>query len=167
MIKKIILAILIALPFSTFAQKFGVVDVNKVFTSMPEATAMQQQLTDASKKYEDEFAKLREEFEKLYTEYQTIANDANTPESIKERRVQELQERDAKITQFRETAQQDLSRLNEQLAAPIQQKITDAVSAVGQENGYTFIFPNEQSLLLYKGTDVVDVTSLVLKKLGI
>ena len=29
----------------------------------------------------------------LYTEYQTIANDANTPESIKERRVQEIQER--------------------------------------------------------------------------
>jgi outer membrane protein len=167
MIKKLILAILIALPLSTFAQKFGVVDVNKVFTSMPEATAMQQQLTDASKKYEDEFAKLREEVDKLYTEYQTIQNDPNTPESIKERRVQEIQERAAKVDQFRETAQQDLSRLNEQLAAPIQQKITDAISAVGQENGYTFIFPNEQGLLLYKGSDVVDVTPAILKKLGL
>jgi len=133
---------------------------------MPEATAMQQQLTDASKKYEDEFAKLREEVDKLYTEYQTIQNDPNTPESIKERRVQEIQERAAKVDQFRETAQQDLSRLNEQLAAPIQQKITDAISAVGQENGYTFIFPNEQGLLLYKGSDVVDVTPAILKKLG-
>jgi outer membrane protein len=167
MIKKLILAILIALPLSTFAQKFGVVDVNKVFSSMPEATAMQQQLTDASKKYEDEFAKLREEVDKLYTEYQTIQNDPNTPESIKERRVQEIQERAAKVDQFRETAQQDLSRLNEQLAAPIQQKITDAISAVGQENGYTFIFPNEQGLLLYKGSDVVDVTPAILKKLGL
>jgi outer membrane protein len=167
MIKKLLLAILIALPFSAFAQKFGVVDVNKVFTTMPEATAMQQQLSDASKKYEDEFSKLREELDKLYTDYQTIQNDPNTPETIKERRIQEIQERANKVDQFRETAQQDLSRLNEQLAAPIQQKITEAITAVGQENGYTFIFPNEQGLLLYKGSEVVDATPAVLKKLGL
>jgi outer membrane protein len=167
MIKKLILAILIALPFTTFAQKFGVVDVNKVFTSMPESTAMQQQLSEASKKYETELSKLREEVDKLYTDYQTIQNDPNTPDAIKERRVQEVQERMSKVEQFRDTAQQDLSRLNEQLAAPIQQKITDAISAVGQEGSYTFIFPNEQGLLLYQGSDVVDVTSAVLKKLGL
>ena len=38
MIKKIILALLIALPLSTFAQKFGVVDLEALFQDMPEAT---------------------------------------------------------------------------------------------------------------------------------
>ena len=51
--------------------------------------------------------------------------------------------------------------------APIQQKINDAVKAVGQEGNFTFIFPNEQGLLLYTGTDVVNVTALVKTKLGI
>ncbi len=167
MIKKIILALLIALPLSTFAQKFGVVDLEALFQDMPEAKAMQTQLAETSKKYEDEFAKLQEEVNKLYADYQTIQSDANTPESIKERRVQEIQERAQKVDQFRNTASEDLSRLQQTLMAPIQSKLNDAVKAVGAEGSYTFIFPNEPAMLLYTGTDVVDVTPAVRAKLGI
>ena len=151
---------------SAMAQKFGVVDIESVFTAMPETTAMQTQLQETSKKYEDEFMKLQEEVNKLYADFQTIQEDANTPASIKERRLQEVQDRYAKVQQFRETAQQDLARLEQQLSAPIQQKLTDAIKAVGAEGGYTFIMPNE-GLLLYTGTDVTDVTSQVRTKLGI
>lgn len=167
MIKRLILAVLVALPFSAFAQKFGVVDLDNVFQAMPETATAQTQLTDASKKYEDEFAKLREEVDKLFAEYQNLQKDPSTPDAIKERRLSELQERDQKVQQFRNTASQDLARLQEQLMAPIQQKIGEAVKAVGQEGGYTFIFPNEQGLLLYTGTDVIDVTATVKTKLGI
>ncbi|MDE5632924.1 MAG: OmpH family outer membrane protein [Muribaculaceae bacterium] len=166
MFKKILLAIAVALPMSAMAQKFGVVDIESVFTAMPETTAMQTQLQETSKKYEDEFMKLQEEVNKLYADFQTIQEDANTPASIKERRLQEVQDRYAKVQQFRETAQQDLARLEQQLSAPIQQKLTDAIKAVGAEGGYTFIMPNE-GLLLYTGTDVTDVTSQVRTKLGI
>lgn len=167
MFKKVILAVALALPFSALAQKFGVVDLESVFQAMPETAAMQTQLTDTSKKYEEEFAKLQEEVNKLYAEFQNIQNDANTPESIKERRIQEIQERAQKVDQFRNTAQQDLARLQDTLMAPIQTKIQDAVKAVGAEGSFTFIFPNEQGLLLYMGTDVTDVTSLVRAKLGL
>ena len=166
MFKKILLAIAVALPLSSMAQKFGVVDLEAVFTSMPETTAMQTQLQETSKKYEDEFAKLQEEVNKLYTDFQTIQNDANTPESIKERRMQEIQDRYNKVQQFRETAQQDLARLEQQLTAPIQQKLTDAIKAVGAEGSFTGILPKE-GVLLYTGTDVVDVTPQVRTKLGI
>lgn len=167
MIKKLILAALVALPFSAFGQKFGVVNIENVFQDMPETTAAQTQMNDASKKYEDEFAKLREEVDKLYTEFQNLQKDPSTPDAIKERRLNELQERDQKVQQFRNTASQDLARLQEQLMAPIQQKIGEAIKAVGQEGNYTFIFLNEQSLLLYTGTDVTDVTSAVRTKLGL
>lgn len=166
MFKKILLAIAVALPMSAMAQKFGVVDIESVFTAMPETTAMQTQLQETSKKYEDEFMKLQEEVNKLYADYQTIQEDANTPASIKERRLQEVQDRYAKVQQFRETAQQDLAKLEQQLSTPIQQKLTDAIKAVGAEGGYTFIMPNE-GLLLYTGTEVTDVTPMVRTKLGL
>lgn len=166
MFKKILLVIAVALPMSAMAQKFGVVDIESVFTAMPETTAMQTQLQETSKKYEDEFMKLQEEVNKLYADYQTIQEDANTPASIKERRLQEVQDRYAKVQQFRETAQQDLAKLEQQLSTPIQQKLTDAIKAVGAEGGYTFIMPNE-GLLLYTGTDVTDVTPMVRTKLGL
>ena len=167
MIKKILLAIAIIFPMSALAQKFGVVEIETGFKAKPEYAAMETQLSDASKKYEDEFQKLRTELDKLYADFQAIADDANTPQSIKERRMQEIQERENKINQFRQTASQDLSRLQEQLIAPIQQKFVEAIKAVGQEGNYTFIFPNEQNLLLYQGADVINVTTAVKTKLGL
>lgn len=167
MLKKIILALLVALPMSAAAQKFGTVDINAVIEAMPEIAQMQTQLTEASQKYEAEFQKLIEEVNKLVTEYQTIADDPNTPQTIKDRRVQEITERQQKVEQFRNTATEDLQRQQNQLMAPIQAKMTDAIKAVGQEGGFTFIFPNEPTLILYQGADVIDVTALVKAKLGI
>lgn len=167
MFKRFILAIAVIFPMSMFAQKFGVVDLESVFQAMPETATMRTQLTESSKKYEDEFQKLRDELDKLYAEFQTIAQDKDTPESIKERRMQEIQERQANVEKFQNTAQQDLGRLQEQLIAPIQQKISEAVKTVGQEGSFTFILPNEQSLLLYQGADVIDVTADVKAKLGL
>lgn len=164
MIKKILLAILIALPFCGFAQgKFGTVDVQAIVQGMPEFAAMQTQLETSSKTYETEFQKLQEEFQKKYTEFQQL--DASTLESIKERRMQEIQELSQKIEQFRNTASQDLQRQQEQLMAPIQQKIQDAIKAVGDENNYTFIF--ETIAAAYVGRDVTDVTPLIKTKLGV
>ena len=165
MLKKILLAIVIALPCTALAQKFGVVDGEAIITAMPEMTTIQNQLNDASKKYEDEFAKLTEEMNKKVTEFQALDKDTATPESIKERRMQEIQELDAKIQQFRQTASQDLQRQQQQLMAPVEQKITDAIKAVGQEGAYVFIF--QQQIPIYVGTAVTDVTPAVKAKLGI
>jgi len=165
MLKKILLAIIIALPCTALAQKFGVVDGESIISAMPEMTTIQNQLNDASKKYEEEFAKLTEEMNKKVTEYQALDKDTTTPESIKERRMQEIQELDAKIQQFRQTASQDLQRQQQQLMAPVEQKITDAIKAVGQEGAYVFIF--QQQIPIYVGTTVTDVTPAVKTKLGI
>jgi len=167
MFKKFLLALAVVLPFSAFAQKFGTVDTESIITAMPETATARQQIDEASKKYEAEFQKLNEELDKLYTDFQTIREDANTPETIKERRMQEIQDKAQKVEQFRQQATQDLQRQNEQLMAPILQKITEAIKSVGQEGAFTFVFPNEPSLILYQGTDVTDVTPLVKTKLGI
>lgn len=166
MFKKLLLAVLVALPMSAMAQKFGVVDIATVFQNMPEATEMQKEIQETSKQFEEEFQKLQEEVNKLYTEYQTIQNDPNVAETIKESRVQTIQEKMQKVDQFRNTASQELNRLSEQKSAPIQAKINDAIKAVGAEGGYTFIFPKEEGLILYSGTDVVDLTKAVQDKIA-
>ena len=86
---------MIALPMSVFARKFGTVNTAELMESLPEMKTVQEQMTAASNKYQDEFSKLQEEFNKKYQEFNAL--DASTPETIKERRVQEMQELDAKI----------------------------------------------------------------------
>ena len=100
MIKRFILAIAVIFPMSIFAQKFGVVDLESVFQAMPETETMKAQLTESSKKYEAEFQKLREELDRLYAQFQTISQYKGTPESIKELRMQEIQERQQNVEKF-------------------------------------------------------------------
>ncbi len=165
MIKKLILLLLIALPVSVFAQKFGVVDEQAIISSLPDVKDVEAKLAEASKTYENELQKLTEEFNKKMTEFQALQKDTTTPESIKERRMQELQELDQKMQQFQNTAMEDLRRQQQQLMAPIQQKVIDAIKAVGQEGGYTLIFP--MGVPYYQGTGVEDATNAVKAKLGI
>ena len=167
MFKKIIIALAfaIALPIVASAQKFGTVNVEPIIVDMPEYKEMQNQMNEASKKYEDEFSKLRDDMQKKYTEFQTLDADPNTPQQIKERRLAEIQESQNKIEQFRQVASQDLQTKQQQLMAPIEQKVMEAIKAIGQEGGYTFILP--EGVAAYSGKDVTDVSAQVRTKLGL
>ena len=163
MIKRLLIALFIAMPMSLFAQKFAVINTRQLLEAMPEIKTVTEQMEVASKKYEDEFAKLREEFQKKYEEFQAL--EESTPQTIKDRRMQEMQELDTKIQQFQTTATQDLQRQHQQLMAPIQEKVMQAIQAVGAEEKYTFVFEN--SVPIYSGTDVTDITDTVKTRLGI
>lgn len=167
MIKKIILAAALAFPMLAAAQapKFGTVNAEDVFAVMPESKAAQDEIAAASKQYEDEYQKLNEEMQKKFAEYQSLQTDAATPQSIKDRRLQEMQDLDQKAQQFAQTAQQDLQRKQAQLMQPIQEKLIKAIQEVGANNGFTMIFP--EGLAPYASADVIDVTPLVKAHLGI
>lgn len=167
MIKKFLLAICLAVPVALCAQtvKFGTVDVESIIPSMPEYTQANAQLQEAANKYQNEYKTLQDEINKKMAEYQQLIDDPNTPKSIKDRRIQELQEMDERSKQFMETAQQDLQRQNQQLMAPIQEKMVNAIKQVGADNGFTMLFPVGMSL--YDSPEVVDATPLVKAKLGI
>ena len=100
---------------------------------------------------------------KKVSEYQALGED--TPAMVKDRRMKELQDLNNKMNEFRSMAERDLQRQQEQLFAPIQQKVHDAIMAVGKEGNYTFIF--EDMVPVYTGSDVIDVTDAVKAKLGV
>lgn len=167
MIKKILLALAVALPACMWAQapKFGVVDVETIIPKMPEFKEAQAKIGEASKTYEAEYGKIQEELNKKMAELQELDKDSTTLQSIKERRMQDLQELDKKAQQFAQTAQAELQRQQAQLMQPIQEKVMNAIKTVGQENNFTLIFP--EGVPAYMSTDVQDVTGLVKTKLGI
>ncbi|MCM1349043.1 MAG: OmpH family outer membrane protein [Firmicutes bacterium] len=164
MIKKLFLAIMIALPTMAFAQKFGIVNTATIMQELPDVKEAQTQLETASKKYDDEFKNLQTEMQKKYEELQK-SQENKDPQGIIDRRMSELQSLDQKIQEFRQTAAQDLQRQQEQLLAPIQQKVINAINAVGAEGNYTFIFENTSPV--YVGTTVTDITTAVKGKLGL
>lgn len=165
MIKKLLLLAAIALPLFASAQtlKVGLVDTNDIIGKMPETAAAQQTLNDAQKKYQAEFQRIEEEFQRQYEEFQNMKED-ELP-AIKERKARQLQETQQKADAFQQNVMQDLQKQQDELMAPVIQKVRNAIESVGQENGYTLIQDIAGSL--YFAAPVDDITPLVKKKLGL
>lgn len=81
--------------------------------------------------------------------------------------MQEILENDQKIQAFLKAAKADLKQRQESLEKPIKAKLNEAVKAVGQEGGYTYIIDNSTGNVVYSGSDAIDVTPLVKAKLGL
>ena len=79
------------------AQKFGYVNTSEIFNVMPEKATAENTLKTASDKYEAEFKNLQDAFQKKMTDYEAADKDATTPQAIKDRHNQELQDDYMKI----------------------------------------------------------------------
>lgn len=167
MIKKILLIAALVLPFCASAQtlKIGVVNVDEVVQKLPEYTDAQNKFVETSKRYEDELAKLNDELKRRYDDIQNMPE--NELDAIKERKVREFQEYQVKIQQFTNTAEQEMAKVQQDLMAPIEKKVQDAIRSVGQEGNFSLIEPNINSFILYYADPVVDITSEVKAKLGV
>ena len=155
MIKKFLFAAvcICSLSFVSQAQqalKFGTVNSQEIFMLMPEKATAEQTLQDINKKYE---------------EYMALGD--TIPETIRARRMQEVQDSQSRIESFREMASQDIQKQQEALFAPIQQKLMDAIKSVGAEGKFTYIFDLAYPIVIYQGAPSEDVTPLVKAKLGL
>lgn len=163
MLKKILLAVLVAAPMFMSAQslKFGAVNPAEIFQVMPETATAQNTLKAASDKYQTQAKALQDEYNKALEELDKLDKaKANTDAKVKE--IQGLQQR---MQNFQQTASSDLQKQQESLMAPIQTKLQNAIQSVGAKGGYAAIL--DSSVLLYKGTQVEDVSSKVKAELGI
>ena len=104
MLKKILLAVAVAIPMFASAQtvKIGIVDTNAVFQAMPETTAAQTKLTEIQKKYQDEFTRLEDEYKRMVDELQKMKED-ELP-AIRERKTREISDYQQKIQSFMQSA---------------------------------------------------------------
>ena len=166
MLKKIFLLLMLILPMSVFAQKFGHIKTQEILTAMPEYTKAQTDIQTMQKQYDDEMKRLSEEIQKKFAAYQQ--EQANLPKNIQERRQKELQELNERGMQMQQDAQQQLQQSWMEMLEPIAKKIDDAIKAVGQEGGYVYIFDlNATQIPFVNETLSTDVTSAVKAKLGL
>ena len=166
MLKKIALLLMLILPMSVFAQKFGHIKTQEILTVMPEYTKAQTDINTMQKQYQDEMKRVEDDFQKKFTAYQQ--EQANLPKNIQERRQKELQQLSERGMQMQQDAQQQLQQSWLEMLEPIAKKIDDAIKAVGQEGGYVYIFDlNATQIPFVNETLSTDVTGAVKAKLGL
>ena len=146
MFKKLLLLVLFVAPLSLCAQKFAHFDYGTIMQAMPEFKTAQASIEALGKQYQSEIEGMQKELQTKAEKYQKEDTDA-TPANIKERH----QEQQKKMQ-------------------PIMQKVMNAVNTVAQEGGYVYIIDknaSQQAGIVINETLSTDVTSVVMKKLGI
>ena len=156
------------LPLMAMAQaRIGIVNSQQLFELMPEKVAAEAQLKALSDRYHAEYEMLRGEFDKKYADYQTVAADASTPETIKERRMQELQEGDQKMREFERQAAADLDAKRTALTKPLTDKLQAAIRQAGEQGDFDLVLDTAVTPVAYVGHRAVDITPMVKALLGL
>lgn len=166
--KKILVIAMALMPLMLMAQaRIGIVNSQQIFDLMPDKANAEAQLQSLSEHYHAEYVLLQSEFDKKYADYQTVAADPSTPEAIKERRVQELQESDKKIREFQRRAADDIASRREALSNPINEKIQTAIQAAGRQANLDVVLDTAVTPVAYTGPNTVDITPMVKTILGL
>ncbi len=163
--KKIIIAALLVLPMSVFAQKFAHVNSTDIVQAMPEYTTAQTEIQNLAKQYEDELKKMQTELQTKAEDYQK--NQATLPDAVKQRREQELQELNQRLEQYYQTSQQSIQQAQAQKMQAIQQKIVAVIKELGVAGGYVYVMDTSSGIPFISETLSTDITSQVKAKLGI
>ena len=166
--KRFIMIAVALMPLMLMAQaRIAVVNSQQLFDLMPEKAAAEAQLKAMSDKYHAEYELLRGEFDKKYADYQTIASDAYMPETIRERRVQELQESDKKMREFERKAADDIAAMRTALIKPITDRVQAAILKAGEQGAFDLVLDTAVTPVAYTGPATIDITPMVKTLLGL
>ena len=168
MIKKLIILLLVVAPIAAVAQnaKLAHINTQEIFSQMPEIPGIETQLNNQQEEISKNGQAIVDEFNRKAEEFQKTATTAS--DAIKADQQKQLDQLNERYQMFLQNSQRTMEELRQKLLAPVQQKIADAIKAVGDEKGYTYVFDLDAGNLVYVSTTgAEDATPLVKTKLGI
>jgi len=166
--KRILMIAMALVPLMLMAQaRIGIVNSQQLFDLMPEKSEAEVKLKALSDKYQEEYELLQGEFDKKYADYQAVAADPAMPETIKQRRIQELQESDKKMRDFERQAADDIAARRASFTRPITEKIQAAIRQAGEQAVLDLVLDTAVTPVAYTGPATIDITPMVKSLLGL
>jgi outer membrane protein len=151
------------LPSIAQSTKFGHINSAELLASMPEIKVADKTLQDFN-------ASLEAQLKTMTTEYQTKVQayqgqQAAMADPIKEAKVKEITDLEARIQEFQQTAQESAAKKKEELYSPILKRAEAAIVEVAKENTYAYIFVTSAGAVVYAQPSD-NVMDIVKKKLA-
>ena len=169
MLKKLFILLIAIAPIAAIAQeaKLAYVNSQEIFTAMPELSGIESQFSKKQEEVKKNAEALIAEFNKKAEEFQK--SSATASDAVKQDMQKQLQQIEERYQTYQQNSQKELQEMQEKLLSPVHKKIADAIKAVGDEKGFTFIFDvaTMQSPIVYVNPSTVNATALVKTKLGI
>ncbi len=148
------------------AQKFAYINSQRLIESMPERDSAIVKLQNYQKELSDQMELIQVEFNNKLNEYQKIG--ATASDAVKQLKEKELRDLQTRFSEFQETADQDMQRMQGELMQPVITKAQEAIKKVGKAGGFLAVFDEAAGALVYHDeVAMVNLLPAVLKELGI
>ena len=158
--KKLVLMLLMCVPFSAFAQtapKFGHVNAQAIMQELPEFIKARGELEAQSKQYENDMKAMQDEIQRKGDEYEKNQSTMNaTAKAEAEAALNQLMQ---KYQQAYQDNQQALQKAQQEKMQPIMDKVITAIRNVGKSGGYVYIMDVSSGIPYISDTLSKDVTA--------
>ena len=146
--------------------KFGNIDMQQLYDILPESQKVEAELAQLQTAYDNEIQTMGEDYQLKVSDFVSVQQSLDP--NIAEARAQEIEQLQQRIQQFREKAARSLREQRQAKTAPIIERVSQAIQAVGHKFGYTYIFDLSQSgILFFSPEQCDDVMPLVKAELGL
>ena len=164
--KLFLLIVLGVLSLTANAQtRFGYFSFDNVLKSMPDYVLAQRSIDDLRVKYDAEMKRAEDEFNSKYEEFLDVQKDL-VPAILRKRQA-ELQEMMQKNINFKNESQRLLKQAEADAFAPVKNKLYNALTKVGQAQGYAFILNTDGDACPYVNPEMgEDATELIKEALN-
>ena len=148
---------------ATAQNKLGYVNFSEAMSTMPEVEKAEKVL----KAYQASQAAL---YQEMTIDFNTMDSTFNADslkwnENKKELKRGDLNKKYIDIQTFQQTAQETFQKEQEKVVGPIREKALKIINDVARENGYAYIFNDENNLLVKPQGD--NIINLVKAKMGV
>ena len=161
--KKIIVSLLLLLPLGLVAQdlKIAYINTQEALESMPEYSNYLNEMEELSVEIQTNLKSISDDYERKYADLMAKGDSLN--ENIRQFRVEEITQIQERYETYSASSQQIMAQKQQELFAPIREKLRKAIDNVGEESGYVYIF--DAQVFQYIGSSAVNVTDKVKAKL--
>jgi outer membrane protein len=167
--KRIIATIAIAFAgiLAVNAQKFALIDMEYILKNIPAYEMTNEQLSQVSKKWQNEVDAIQQEAQNMYKSYQSdlvflTAEMKTQKEQAIVKKEQEAQELKRKYF----GPEGELYKKRESLMKPIQDEIYTAVKEIAESNNYATVIDRASAMSIIYASPKIDISNEVLRKLG-
>lgn len=146
-------------------QKFAYVNSQELLQDLPEVKAADAEIQTLQQQMQKKGQEMFETYQQKAMELQKKRDAGELSPKQLETEAQKLGEEETKIRQYDTEMQTNIMKKQQELLAPIQEKVNSAIEEIATTEGYSMVFDASGGTLLY-ADEATNITTQVKAKLA-
>ncbi|MDX2415722.1 MAG: OmpH family outer membrane protein [Bacteroidales bacterium] len=159
----LVASLFFSLSLLSFGQKnasIAYIDLNNILNSLPVTDSIQAALEAERIEFEGAFQEMNTEYNKFLDEFQK--NQETYSELIKQTKSGELLDKQKRLNEFEQNANNALQQHNSEMIQPVYAKISEAIKKISEEKNIDYVIDLSKGSVVYTSETALKLDDLVI-----